>query len=612
MNKEKKIRCTYCDEKLPKTLVYCPKCKHIIHKTELPIRSLEIKEYRLQSQNDYFDALPLTDQIFCIKCGRRLKADDCFCENCGAQLADLQKKMAQDELQEEKEKKRDEKKRFWSYSKNGDSKKRRLIKGIFAVCIGFGICAVIYSCFGNDFLDISAMPFGKQDIPIDHVNVSSVKDSSSNHKYDGMYLCDNDLDTAWSEGKSNYGKGESIELSFGGTYTVKRILLYNGYMRNEKTLNNNSQIHEATLTFSDGSEQKIEFKQNTSLNKPVSIKLDEPVETSSVTITIDSVYKGKNKNTCVSEIRFRGDGETVKLPKVIHRFVGREELATVDLSDECGINADAYLMPTRTLMLQKGAVMTGDDVKFVQAAMIEMGYAEFDVDGKYSSDVKKAVKKFQEDYDITPTGVVDKAMAQRMKTALDDWRTEHATDEDRVISGDYRTILDPKFFITYKGHDKRFNFGYPRGFYDHVEISRDDDAEIANMWCEDSNSTAYFYSDKNWSDGQSVEDFFWERYYDRSDSLYDVEEILSTTDASDGGARFIITGFSNSDRSVAVYDLVYITKKYYREMCIEYPQTNDTEELYQRWYYVETMYRMCGFSNSSHSARSFGAYMKDQ
>ena len=120
--------------------------------------------------------------------------------------------------------------------------------------------------------------------------------------YSPQKVVDNDMSTCWSEGADDYGTGESITLSFDKVYEINEIRIWNGLCASEDLFYKNSRLREISIAFSDG--QSIDFECNDGWdNRENIIVLPTAIETSSIVITIKSVYEGeKYKDTCISEI----------------------------------------------------------------------------------------------------------------------------------------------------------------------------------------------------------------------------------------------------------------------------------------------------------------------
>ncbi len=115
-------------------------------------------------------------------------------------------------------------------------------------------------------------------------------------------MMDGDLSTAWVEGASGDGIGESVTFTFDGTYLVSGFQIYAGYQKSDALYEKNSRPADLTVTFSNGDEAAVTLADESGSQY---IAFDAPVETSSVTLTIDSVYSGsKYEDTVISEIAF--------------------------------------------------------------------------------------------------------------------------------------------------------------------------------------------------------------------------------------------------------------------------------------------------------------------
>ena len=76
----------------------------------------------------------------------------------------------------------------------------------------------------------------------------------------------------------------------------------NGYFKSQKLYNENSRPQVLLLTFSDGKSVRLHLEDKFEVQ---SFTFDKPYSTSSVKITIQSVYKGSvYEDTSISEVRF--------------------------------------------------------------------------------------------------------------------------------------------------------------------------------------------------------------------------------------------------------------------------------------------------------------------
>lgn len=96
-----------------------------------------------------------------------------------------------------------------------------------------------------------------------------------------------------------------------------------------------------------------------------------------------------------------------------------------ELTDETAVNADLYPVPERKLYYNSEALLSGEDVKYVQAALIEMKYDGIAVTGTYDYETAAAVKRFQTNHNLTIDGIVGDQTTSALAKYLADWRNNH-------------------------------------------------------------------------------------------------------------------------------------------------------------------------------------------
>lgn len=122
------------------------------------------------------------------------------------------------------------------------------------------------------------------------------------YEYNAWKVTDRDPATCWCEGKSDDGLNESITLVFDKTYLINQISLMNGLCADEELFYKNSRVRTITVSFSNGESFDYDCQDGWN-NRQNTITLNRGVEASSITITVKSVYQGRNYNdTCISEI----------------------------------------------------------------------------------------------------------------------------------------------------------------------------------------------------------------------------------------------------------------------------------------------------------------------
>jgi hypothetical protein len=139
-------------------------------------------------------------------------------------------------------------------------------------------------------------------VPVSAWRTSTVYPEDADGTYVGANVADELKDSMWCEGvKDGDGKGEWLEVDFGGKRTVSKLSILNGNGTSFSYFKKVNSIGSATLTFSDGSTEKIEVK---AMPLPQNISF-APRSTSTVRITVDEVNKGTEFNDlCISELHF--------------------------------------------------------------------------------------------------------------------------------------------------------------------------------------------------------------------------------------------------------------------------------------------------------------------
>lgn len=146
--------------------------------------------------------------------------------------------------------------------------------------------------------------YGAAALPQDAVASVSTTSYLGEPQY-GMYhtpsnLVDGTLTDAWVEGVPGQGEGQSVTISLNGTHTVSGLVIFAGYQKSESTYENNSRPSAVTVSFPDGTAWDVSLQD---YNGQQIVSFPHAVDTSSVTLTIRSVYPGiKYEDTVISEI----------------------------------------------------------------------------------------------------------------------------------------------------------------------------------------------------------------------------------------------------------------------------------------------------------------------
>lgn len=125
-------------------------------------------------------------------------------------------------------------------------------------------------------------------------------DNLGKHSPEKMY--DGKLDTNWTENASGNGIGEYAIFYFDDTYAIKKMHIYIGSHYSEAVYAQNCRPKVITLTFSDGSTERILLEDS---YDEQTIVLDKYYYTDYVKLIIEEVYAGtKYLDTVIAELDF--------------------------------------------------------------------------------------------------------------------------------------------------------------------------------------------------------------------------------------------------------------------------------------------------------------------
>lgn len=135
-------------------------------------------------------------------------------------------------------------------------------------------------------------------------NVTTVTATSSLSEHNMTHFpsraIDGDLSTAWVEGISGQGEGESIHFAFDDNYMVSGMMIYAGYQKSDSHYRKNSRPKEILIEFHDGSSETYMLQDT---NSEQNIEFHQCHTTNGIGITIQSVYEGDTyEDTCISEV----------------------------------------------------------------------------------------------------------------------------------------------------------------------------------------------------------------------------------------------------------------------------------------------------------------------
>lgn len=144
-------------------------------------------------------------------------------------------------------------------------------------------------------------------VPVEVVEVeaSSELPAGGDGTYDATNLVDGDPTTAWNEAASGDGTGEWVELRLAEPAAVRRLLLWNGYQKEERFAQH-PRVRSLSIQAGDRSFTVTLLDDE----GPMSVDLPAPVRTDTVRLTIGSVYPGARYNdAALSEVEILAQPE---------------------------------------------------------------------------------------------------------------------------------------------------------------------------------------------------------------------------------------------------------------------------------------------------------------
>lgn len=186
---------------------------------------------------------------------------------------------------------------------------------------------------------------------------------------------------------------------------------------------------------------------------------------------------------------------------------------------------------------------------------------------------------------------------------------------DPATIEDYSKNLDPGSYRYYDSGIGEFRFFYPAGLFHYVE--RDDETyetdfgtHVQTIRFVGSNGSELIYSLFRRNDGSSLKErTTW--VHDREHSLHhNMVDILYRSDNEKG--RIVMAGAVDETEAMRIYDLIKIEPEYHYQMISTHPAYQSEEEQNMYAYVTENEYRMCGFSGSTSTPRSYTEYLRAQ
>ena len=179
---------------------------------------------------------------------------------------------------------------------------------------------------------------------------------------------------------------------------------------------------------------------------------------------------------------------------------------------------------------------------------------------------------------------------------------------------DYSQNLDLNEYIHYNSGIEDFSFSYPAKLFcdvkvDETEVKKEYGKHIKTITFYGSNGSELSYSLYERTDTGNLDDMVERIHNIEKGRYYDATDILTSSDEEKGG-KIVITGYGNASKDKLVYDSIRISNKYVYQMKTLNPMYKSDQEKLEYSYITENEYRMCKFSDSKKSPRSYEEYLE--
>lgn len=177
----------------------------------------------------------------------------------------------------------------------------------------------------------------------------------------------------------------------------------------------------------------------------------------------------------------------------------------------------------------------------------------------------------------------------------------------------YEDNLNPFEYKKYESDYAGFYFSYPTELYNTFQINCDEydstyGKNIQEIHFKGTDDSQLVFSIVRRDDTYSISEMTEFVYEIETSSLIDSEDVIYRKD--DDSGRVIVTGWNPEYPERAIYDMVKIEKDYIMQMKVYLSPYSSEEDKIQKAYYVECLYRLCGFSGTEKNVRSYDEYLK--
>lgn len=183
----------------------------------------------------------------------------------------------------------------------------------------------------------------------------------------------------------------------------------------------------------------------------------------------------------------------------------------------------------------------------------------------------------------------------------------------RGIAERYDGVTDDTRYLSYETDMPLFSFSYPLDVYGYAEINLSENAgqygeNLQQITFQGSSGGTLCYQISSRTERSSLEELTAYVYASETETIQNLENIWGPN-VQNGRGFFIVAGVDPMHTEMQIYDMIRITNQYVYQMKVEFMKGRNAEEELRNGYYLEYLYRSCGFSNTTKSLRSYADYL---
>lgn len=198
---------------------------------------------------------------------------------------------------------------------------------------------------------------------------------------------------------------------------------------------------------------------------------------------------------------------------------------------------------------------------------------------------------------------------QEVETLETETNAQFSIDSD--TEEDYSIVLDPAKYLVYDSGISDFSFAYPSELFNTVELEtsayeNEYGTNMETIYFTGSEGSELEFSMARRKDALTVEEMKDKICAFEKRNISDMQEILNAMNGNYG--KLVLTGWEDSEHDKTIYHMIKVEQDYILQMKVSIPVSQGKEDEFRKGYVTECLYRMCGFSDSDDTWRSYTEY----